>query len=208
MEQKQMVVVAVAIVAVVACVAAAVILMNNNAKDPVGPDDPDFPDLNEKVILVYFSATGVTEDVAGKMIDYIGCDTYAIEPTIPYTKEDLQRDNPESRVNKEHSDPSFRPAIAGGKIDLSSYSTIILGFPIWYHEEPQIIKTFLDTYDLSGKNVAPFCTSWSAGIANAMINIKNAEPDANVIKGGQFPTGFDEKEIYDWLDSSGFTRKN
>lgn len=209
METKQTMIIVIAAVAVIACVAAAVILMNGNGSDdPVEPVDPVFPDLNENVILVYFSATEVTDGVAQKMIDYLGCDSYRIVPLIPYTEEDLQRDVPGSRVNREHSDPSFRPAIEGEKIDLSKYSTIILGFPIWYHEEPQIIDTFLDTYDLSGKNVVPFCTSWSAGIANAKIRIANAEPDANVLKGTQFPTGFEEKEIYDWLDSTGFIKKN
>ncbi|MBO7352047.1 MAG: hypothetical protein J6U12_03945 [Candidatus Methanomethylophilaceae archaeon] len=209
METKQTMIIVIAAVAVIACVAAAVVLMNGNGSDdPVEPVDPVFPDLNENVILVYFSATEVTDGVAQKMIDYLGCDSYRIVPLIPYTEEDLQRDVPGSRVNREHSDPSFRPAIEGEKIDLSKYSTIILGFPIWYHEEPQIIDTFLDTYDLSGKNVVPFCTSWSAGIANAKIRIANAEPDANVLKGTQFPTGFEEKEIYDWLDSTGFIKKN
>ena len=209
METKQTMIIVIAAVAVIACVAAAILLMNGNGSDdPVEPVDPVFPDLNENVILVYFSATEVTDGVAQKMIDYLGCDSYRIVPLIPYTEEDLQRDVPGSRVNREHSDPSFRPAIEGEKIDLSKYSTIILGFPIWYHEEPQIIDTFLDTYDLSGKNVVPFCTSWSAGIANAKIRIANAEPDANVLKGTQFPTGFEEKEIYDWLDSTGFIKKN
>lgn len=206
METKQTMIIVIAAVAVVTCVAAAVIMMNgNNSDDPV---DPVFPDLNENVILVYFSATEVTDGVAQKMIDYLGCECYRIVPQIPYTEEDLQRDVPGSRVNREHSDPSFRPAIEGEKIDLSKYSTILLGFPIWYHEEPQIIDTFLDTYDLSGKNVVPFCTSWSAGIANAKINIANAEPNANVLKGTQFPAGFEEKEIYEWLDSTGFIKKN
>lgn len=206
METKQIIVVIVAIIAAIACIAAAVMLMNGDKKDPE-PVDPVFPDLNEKVIVVYFSATEVTEGVAEKIVDYLGCDSYRIEPVVPYTEEDLQRDVPGSRVNREHSDPTFRPAIVDEKKDFSAYSTIILGFPIWYHEEPQIIETFLDKYDLSGKNVVPFCTSWSAGIANAQINITKAEPDANVIKGGQFPSGFIEQQIYDWLDSTGFMKK-
>lgn len=209
MENKQMLIVAVIAVVAIAIIGVAVVMMNQGGSDdPVGPVDPVFPDLNENVILIYFSATEVTDGVADKIVDYLGCDVYRIQPMDPYTTEDLQRDVPGSRVNKEHQDPTFRPAIAGDKIDLSEYSTIILGFPIWYHQEPQIIDTFLDLYDLSGKNIAPFCTSWSAGVANARINIAHAEPDANIIKGGQFPSGFEEKEIYDWLDSVGFIKKN
>ena len=207
MDSKVIIIIAAAVVAA-ACIGTAVFIMNNggNSDTPVDPE-PVFPDLNEKVILVYFSATETTAEVAEKIVDYLGCDEYRIEAEIPYTAEDLQRDVPGSRVNREHLDPTFRPAIAGDKIDLSGYSTVILGFPIWYHQEPQIIDTFLDTYDLSGMNVAPFCTSWSAGVANARINIAHAEPDANVIKGGQFPSGYEEQEIYDWLDSVGFKKK-
>ena len=207
METKQIIVIAVAIVAVVACIAATVMLMNGDKKDPE-PVDPVFPDLNEKVIVVYFSATEVTEGVAEKIVDYLGCDSYRIEPVVPYTEEDLDRDNPKSRVSKEHADLNFRPPISGDRIDLSPYSTIVLGFPIWYHCEPQIIQTFLDAYDLGGKNIVPFCTSWSAGIAGAVININEAEPDAKILKGGQFPKGFDEAGIYTWLDSVGFVPKN
>ncbi|MBE6522290.1 MAG: flavodoxin [Thermoplasmata archaeon] len=206
METKQTMIIVIAAVAVVACVAAAVIMMNgNNSDDPV---DPVFPDLNENVILVYFSATEVTDGVAKKIQDYLGCDIYRIEPVIPYTKEDLNRDDPNSRVSKENADPNFRPAIAGNKIDLSRYSTVILGFPIWYHKEPKIIDSFLDIYDLSGLNIAPFCTSWSAGIAGALNRITTAEPNAHMEKSASFPSGFSEQEIYTWLDSVGFVPKN
>lgn len=201
-------IVVIAAIAVVACVAVAVVLMNGNSSDdPVDPVDPVFPDLNEKVILVYFSATEVTDGVAHKIKDYLGCDMYRIEPVVPYTKEDLERDNPDSRVSKENKDPSFRPPIAGDKIDLSSYSTIVLGFPIWYHKEPQIVMTFLDQYDLSGKNIVPFCTSWSAGISGARADIMLNEPDAKVYAGGQFPSGYSEDSVYSWLDSIGMKKK-
>ena len=196
---------AIAVIAI-ACIGTAFVLMNQgNSDDPV---DPVFPDLNDNVILIYFSATEVTDGVAKKIEDYLGCDTYRIEPVVPYTEEDLDRDNPDSRVSKENADPSFRPPIAGDKVDLSKYSTVILGFPIWYHREPQIIDTFLDTYDLSGKNVAPFCTSWHTGIAGALIRISTSEPDANMIKGCALPSGFTDDDIFNWLDSVGFIPAN
>ncbi len=204
MESKTIALIAIA-VAVIIGIGAAVVIMNGNQETK--PVEPDFPDLNEKVILMYFSATEVTDDVAKKIQKYLGCDIYRIEPKDPYSPEDLKRDDPTSRVNKEHQDPSFRPAIVGEKLDISSYSTVILGFPIWYHQEPQIIDTYLDMYDLSGKNVAPFCTSWSAGIANARINVSHAEPNANILQGGQFPTGYQESEIYEWLDKLGFQKQ-
>jgi flavodoxin len=207
MDSKTIVIIA-AIAVVVACVGAALFFMNNggNSDTPVDPE-PVFPDLNENVLLMYFSATEVTAGVAETMSDYLGCDIVRIEPEVPYTPEDLQRDDPNSRVSKENQDPKCRPAIAGDKVDISKYSTIILGFPIWYHKEPKIIDTFLDAYDLSGKNVVPFCTSWSAGIAGAMANIGAAEPDAKVIYGTDFQADDPDEQITKWLDSIGFKKK-
>ena len=208
METKTIIIV-VAVVVAIACIGAVVAIMNNNggsSDDPI-PPEPDFPDLNEKVLVMYFSATEVTAGVAETISEYLGCDIVRIEPEVPYTAEDLQRDDPNSRVSKENQDPECRPAIVGDKVDLSNYSTIILGFPIWYHKEPKIIDTFLDAYDLSGKNMVPFCTSWSAGIGGAMVNIGAAEPGAHVIYGTDFQAGCSDQEVYNWLDSVGFIKK-
>ncbi len=206
MDTKTTAIIAVIAVAVI-CVAGFVLMSQGGKEpDPVDPD-PTFPDLNDKVLVVYFSATETTAGVAETITDYLGADSYRIVPEDPYTAEDLQRDTPGSRVNNENDDPDCRPAIAGEKIDISSYSTIMIGFPIWYHKEPKIIDTFLDLYDMSGKNIVPFCTSWAAGIAGAYGNIATAEPDANVIYGTDFQSDVTDEEIYEWLNTVGLKQK-
>ena len=81
------------------------------------------------------------------------------------------------------NDPSVRPAIAGDGIDISSYDTVIIGYPIWWGTMPRIINTFLDTCDLSGKTVLPFCTSGSSGVSKSVSDQRSAEPDADVKDG-------------------------
>lgn len=78
------------------------------------------------------------------------------------------------------NDASARPAIGSEAIDVSSYDTVFIGYPIWWGTMPRIINTFLDTYDLSGKTVLPFCTSGSSGITQSVSDIRAAEPDADV----------------------------
>ncbi len=209
METRNLAIVVIAAVAII-CIAGAIVLMQGGGdKDPVIPPEPDpeFPDLNDKILVVYFSATETTAGFAEKIAEYLGADVYRIVPEIPYTAEDLQRDVPGSRVDLEDKDTNCRPAIAGEDIDLSGYSTIILGFPIWYHKEPKIVDTFLDNYDLSGKNLIPFCTSWSAGIAGATAKISVAEPKAKIISGTDFQSGDSDEIVFAWLESLGLEKK-
>lgn len=88
-------------------------------------------------------------------------------PEQPYTDEDLNWNVADSRVNVEHEDPSFRPAIAGGVPDLSGYDTIFIGYPLWWREAPNIVWNFVESADLSGKTVIPFCTSMSDDIGSS-----------------------------------------
>ena len=197
MNTKTIAIVTVIAVAVI-CIAAFVAFGQGEKKDPE-PVNP--PVTGDKILVVYFSATGVTADVANEIADYLDAETYRIVPVQPYTNEDLDRDNPDCRAFKEDQDASCRPAIEGGKIDISEYSTILLGFPIWYKIEPKIILTFLDTYDLTGRTVIPFCTSWNTGIVNAEYYLKTEEPGANWIRGTDFQSNSTIEEIHQWVDS-------
>ena len=155
-------------------------------------------------VLVYFSATGVTDTMANKMADYIGADTYRIIPEQEYTAEDLNRSDPACRCNQESSSSSVRPAIASETVDVSKYDTILLGYPIWYHKAPRIIMTFLDAYDLSDKTIVTFCTSWGTGIATSHMELTPFEPKATWIMGTNFTSSASDSELTQWLLSVGF----
>lgn len=98
----------------------------------------------------------------------------------------------------EKPDASARPAIGSEAIDISSYDTVFIGHPIWWGTTPRIINTFLDTYDLSGKTVLPFCTSGSSGISQAVSVIRAAEPDADV-RDGLRASGANDSSIENWI---------
>ncbi|MCI9597804.1 MAG: flavodoxin [Firmicutes bacterium] len=151
-----------------------------------------------KSLVAYFSCTGNTKAVAEKIADLTGAELYEIVPETPYTDEDLDYNNDDCRANKEMNDPSARPVIGSDPIDTAAYDTIYIGFPIWWGTMPRIIDTFLDTYDLSGKTVMPFCTSGGSGISQAVESMKQAEPDA-IIKEGLQASGPDDSELTTWL---------
>ena len=174
------------------------------ADDPAEESDPAVEPTEEatKTLVVYFSATGNTKAVAEEIARLTGADLYEIVPAVPYTDEDLNYNNNDCRANQEMNDASARPAIISEAIDVSSYDTVFVGYPIWWGTMPRIINTFLDTYDLSGKTVLPFCTSGSSSITQAVLDIRAAEPDADV-RDGLRASGANDSGIESWIAGNG-----
>lgn len=170
------------------------------------PSEPAAEPTEEaaKMLVVYFSATGNTKAVAEEITRLTGADLYEIVPAVPYTDEDLNYNNNECRANQEMNDASARPAIGSEAMDVSSYDTVFIGYPIWWGTMPRIINTFLDTFDLSGKTVLPFCTSGSSGITQSVSDIRAAEPDADV-RGGLRASGANDSSIENWIADNGIS---
>lgn len=137
----------------------------------------------KKILVAYFSASGVTAEAAKKIAAATGGELYEIAPAQPYTPADLDWRNSRSRSTLEMNDPASRPAIAGEIKDVSGYDTIFIGFPIWWYVEPRIIDTFLDSGDFTGKTIIPFATSGGSGIAAAERSLKEHCPAAAWKKG-------------------------
>ncbi len=150
-----------------------------------------------KVAIIYFSATGTTKTIAEYIKNTTNGELIEIIPKEKYTSEDLDYGNNESRANREQNNRSSRPEIEN-KFDLSSYDIIYLGYPIWWGDVPKIILTFLDTYDLSGKTVIPFCTSHSSGISGSLSTLKNYNKNINWVDGKRFGDS-SQSEIDDWI---------
>lgn len=136
-----------------------------------------------KVLVAYFSATGNTRPVAEKVAEVTGGDLFEILPAQPYTAADLNY-NTECRANAEQNNPDARPAIASSLENMAQYDAILIGYPIWWGRAPKIIHTFLETYDLSGKIIATFCTSGSSPHEDATL--RGYEPDAVWLEGRRF----------------------
>ena len=125
-----------------------------------------------KILVAYFSASGVTAKVAAELAKAENADCFEIRPEKPYTKEDLDYTVKESRSNLEMADESCRPAIQSCVKNMADYDTVFVGFPIWWGREPSIVDTFLEAYDFTGKKIIPFCTSGMSGVEKAAAHIK------------------------------------
>lgn len=151
-----------------------------------------------KVLIAYFSASGVTKKLAETLSEATGGDLFEIVPEQPYTKADLNWMNPKSRSSVEMKDRSSRPAISSKVEDMLSYDTVFVGFPVWWYREPSIIDTFVESYDLSGKTVIPFATSGSSGIGPSGENIASISNAAKVEAGERFKANAKADELRQW----------
>lgn len=131
-----------------------------------------------KKLVVYFSAEGNTAKVGKEFAERIGADVFEIVPEVPYTKADIRWMNPLARCNKEKFGKKSVP-VAGKVEDFAGYDTVYIGFPIWYGCAPNVVNTFCEGYDWSGKKIGVFATSGGSGIG------KTAEKLAPYVKGGE-----------------------
>jgi flavodoxin len=151
-----------------------------------------------KVLVAYFSASGVTAKLAERLANAIGADLYEIKPETPYTEADLNWMDKKSRSSIEMADKSFRPAVANKVEDMENYDVIFTAFPIWWYVAPTIINTFLEQYDLSGKTIIPVATSGSSGMGNTNKELEPSCPGAVLKEGRRFAADASEDELKAW----------
>ena len=138
----------------------------------------------KKVLVAYFSASGVTARAAKELAQALDADLYEIRPETPYTAADLDWTNKKSRSTVEMNDPACRPAIAEPVKNMEQYGAVFVGFPVWWYVEPRIVDTFLESYDFSGKTLIPFATSGGSGISKAEKSLEAHCPKAGWKRGG------------------------
>ena len=148
-----------------------------------------------KILIAYFSASGVTARTAKEMAKAAGADLYEICPAEPYTAADLNWMDQKSRSTLEMNDPACRPAIAAPAADLDQYDTVFVGFPIWWYVEPRIVDTFLERSDFSGKTVIPFATSGGSGLGKSAAGLRVSAPGAKIVDGRMLNGRLNEAEL-------------
>ena len=152
------------------------------------------------VLVAYFSAAGTTKGVAERIASVTGGDLYEILAAEPYTEADLNYNDNSSRSTSEQNDKSVRPEIGSDDIALEGYTTIYLGFPIWWGEEPRILDTFVEKYSFDGITVIPFCTSGSSGIGRSGSNMEELAGSGTWLQGERFSGGVSEEELKSWIE--------
>ena len=152
----------------------------------------------KKVLVAYFSASGVTAKTARLLASATDADLFEIKPVIPYTDEDLDWTDKKSRSTLEMNDPSARPEIAEKLGNIEGYDTVFVGFPVWWYVEPRIIDTFLESYDFTGKTVIPFATSGGSGLGKTAENFRKILGKGVTVKEGKV-LNRGEAEIKSWV---------
>jgi flavodoxin len=131
-----------------------------------------------------------------------GGDLYEITAAEPYVEADLNYNNDNCRATKEQNDKSVRPEIANDTVNLDDYSTIYIGYPIWWGQAPRIMDTFVESHSFDGKKVIPFCTSGSSDIADSDNYLAKLAKSGDWLEGKRFGASASESEIEEWINSN------
>ncbi len=152
-----------------------------------------------KILVAYFSASGVTKNAASILAEVAGADLFEIKPVVPYTEADLDWRDANSRSSVEMKDLSFRPPVAEKVSNMADYDTLFVCFPIWWYIAPTIINTFLESYDLHGKTVMLFATSGSSDFGRTLEKLEDSCQCAILTEGKMLNGKIDKAELADWL---------
>lgn len=156
-----------------------------------------------KVLVVYFSATGTTKRVAKMIASATNADIFELTPTDPYTSDDLNYNDRNSRVYKEHDDASMRDIklTADTVENFAQYDTVYIGYPIWWGEAAWPVNGFVKANDFSGKTVIPFCTSASSGVGDSAKALEELAKGGNWKDGTRFSGSTDSNDIAEWISA-------
>ncbi len=159
----------------------------------------------KKTLVVYYSATGNTKEAAGYIASATGGDLFELVPTEPYSREDLNWNDENSRVVYEHDHPDDRDiALVNATVDnFDEYDTVFIGYPIWWGIAAWPVNGFIEANDFTAKTVIPFCTSASSGLGNSAELLKEAAGTGNWLEGKRFSSGVSETEIAEWIQILG-----
>ncbi len=158
-----------------------------------------------KTLVVYYSATGTTRGVAETLAKVTGGDLFEIEPVEPYTEDDLNWSNNESRVSREHDDESLRDVelVSTSVENWDSYDTVYIGYPIWWGIAAWPVNNFVKANDFTGKTVIPFCTAASSEIGDSGNLLEELTGTGNWLAGDRIQGDASEDDISAWISGLG-----
>ncbi len=156
-----------------------------------------------KVLVVYYSAQGHTDNVAVSIASNLNADIFKIEPINPYTSDDLNYNNSNSRVSKEYKDESLRNVeLKNTKVpNWNEYDTVLIGYPIWWGIAAWPVNNFVKDNDFTGKTIIPFCTSASSSLGQSGKLLEDMANGGNWLDGHRFSSNESESSIKNWTDT-------
>lgn len=155
----------------------------------------------KKPLIVYFSATGSTKKVAEYIAEETGGRLYEVVPEEEYTSDDLNWNDKNSRVSREHDDETLRTVKLKETTvpDWESYDTVYVGYPIWWGIAAWPLSSFVAANDFSGKTVISFCTSASSGLGDSAKLLEEAAKGGTWLSGKRFSSSASKDEVASWL---------
>lgn len=159
--------------------------------------------IMSKVLVAYFSASGITAKLAERLAKAIGADLHEIQPETPYTKADLNWMDKNCRCSVEMKNKSFRPAVANKVANMEQYQVLFIAFPIWWYVAPTIVNSFLEQYDLNGKLIIPLATSGLSDMGNTNQELAASCSGATLKEGKRFSADARAQELKEWAESFG-----
>ncbi len=170
---------------------------------PTDETEPTDTAADGSVLVAYFSATGNTEAAAGYIADALGADSFTITPAEPYTSDDLNWSDENSRVSREHEDPSLQTVELAETTpeNWEDYDTVFIGYPIWWGVAAWPVSSFVEANDFTGKTVIPFCTSSSSSLGESGTLLEQAAGTGEWLEGQRFSGSVSESDVTQWLDS-------
>ena len=169
-----------------------------------GPEQTTNPnnEAGGKTLVVYFSATGSTQKVAGYIADTLSADQFELVPVAPYTSDDLSWTTEGSRVNREHDDQSLRDVelVSNTVENWPDYDTVFVGYPIWWGIAAWPVNDFVKNDDFSSKTVIPFCTSSSSGLGESGQLLADMAGTGDWQTGMRFSSSVSEDDVVEWVN--------
>lgn len=178
----------------------------SSQSDSSAPEsEPSDTSETGNTLVVYFSATGNTEQAANYIAEITGGDLFELEPAEPYTDDDLNWTDDNSRVSREYEDESLRDVeLVSDTVDnWEDYDTVFIGYPIWWGIAAWPVDTFVQANDFTGKTVIPFCTSSSSGLGQSGQLLAEMAGTGDWQEGQRFSSGVSQEDVQAWLDDLG-----
>ena len=175
----------------------------NNYSQDVNESEENTESGDSKTLVVYFSAQNHTEAVAEQISENLNADIFEIVPTEEYTSDDLNWNDDNSRVTREHEDESLRDVelVSTTVENWDSYDTVLIGYPIWWGIAAWPVDTFVEANDFTGKTVIPFCTSSSSGLGESGELLAEKANGGEWLEGHRFSSNPSDADIKSWTDS-------
>lgn len=175
------------------------------AAESSGTEEETLESTGGKTLVVYYSASGNTEETANYIAGATGADLFELEPEESYSDADLDWTDRDSRVSREHDNPEERVVtLVEDTVDnWDSYDTVFIGYPIWWGIAAWPVDGFIAANDFTGKTVIPFCTSSSSGLGESGELLAEAAGTGEWLEGIRFRSGASEETVTEWVDSLG-----